>query len=50
MDDIHWSRGMYRAWSRIIKRPEISLSIELFNTGIVFVGEKIQKDHFAVIF
>ena len=50
MDDIHWSKGMYRAWKRIIKHPEISLSIELFNTGIVFVGEKIQKDHFVVIF
>jgi predicted O-methyltransferase YrrM len=50
MEDIHWSKGMYRAWKRIIKHPEISLSIELFNTGIVFVGEKIQKDHFVVIF
>lgn len=50
MDDIHWSKGMYRAWKRIIRHPEISLSIELFNTGIVFVGDKIQKDHFVVIF
>ncbi len=50
MDDIHWSRGMYRAWKRIIKRPEISLSLELFNMGIVFIGKKIQKDHFVVIF
>ena len=50
MDDIHWSEGMYRAWKRIIRRPEISLSIELFNTGIVFVRERIQKDHFIVIF
>jgi predicted O-methyltransferase YrrM len=50
MDDIHWSGDMYRAWKRIINRPEISLSIELFNTGIVFVREKIQKDHFVVIF
>ncbi|KPL14856.1 MAG: hypothetical protein AMS26_09300 [Bacteroides sp. SM23_62] len=50
MDDIHWSRGMYRAWKRIIKRSEIGLSIELFNAGIVFVREKIQKDHFVVIF
>jgi predicted O-methyltransferase YrrM len=50
MDDIHWSGGMYRAWKRIINRPEIRLSIELFNIGIVFVGEKIQKDHFVVIF
>jgi predicted O-methyltransferase YrrM len=50
MDDIHWSRGMYRAWKSIISRPEISLSIELFNTGIVFAGDEIQKDHFVVIF
>jgi len=50
MDDIHWSKGMCRAWKRIIKHPEIRLSIELFNTGIVFVGENIQKDHFVVIF
>ena len=50
MDDIHWSRSMYRGWKKIIKHPAISLSIELFNTGIVFVGEKIQKDHFVVIF
>lgn len=50
MDDIHWSKGMYRAWIKIIRHPEVRLSIELFNTGIVFVGEKIQKDHFVVIF
>ena len=50
IDDIHWSKGMYGAWKRIIKRPDIRLSIELFNTGIVFVKEKIQKDHFVVIF
>ncbi len=50
VDDIHWSRGMYRAWKRIISRPEIRLSIELFNTGIVFMEKNIQKDHFVVIF
>ena len=50
MDDIHWSRGMYRAWKKIIGMPAISLSIELFNTGIVFTREKVRKDHFVVIF
>jgi predicted O-methyltransferase YrrM len=50
MDDIHWSRGMYRAWKKIIGMSAVSLSIELFNTGIVFVKEKVQKDHFVVIF
>jgi predicted O-methyltransferase YrrM len=50
MDDIHWSKGMYRAWRKIIRHPEISLSVEIFNMGIVFAGEKIQKDHFVVNF
>jgi predicted O-methyltransferase YrrM len=50
MDDIHWSRGMHRAWKSIISMPEVSLSIELFNAGIVFVKKQIQKDHFVVIF
>ncbi len=50
MDDIHWSGGMYRAWKTITGLPEIRLSIELFNTGIVFAGVNIQKDHFVVNF
>ena len=50
MDDIHWSRGMYRAWKSIVERQDIRLSIEINNLGIVFTGEKIQKDHFVVIF
>lgn len=50
MDDIHWSRGMYRGWKNLIRHPAVSLSIELFNAGIVFVGEEIQKDHFVVNF
>jgi predicted O-methyltransferase YrrM len=50
LDDIHWSRGMQRAWKNIISRPEVSLSIELFNAGIVFAQNQVQKDHFVVIF
>jgi predicted O-methyltransferase YrrM len=50
MDDIHWSRGMFRAWKSVLGRPEITLSIELFNTGIVFAKDDIQKNHFTVIF
>jgi hypothetical protein len=50
MDDIHWSRGMYRAWKCVAGHPDITLSIELWNTGMVFAIEGIQKDHFTVIF
>jgi predicted O-methyltransferase YrrM len=50
LDDIHWSRSMYQAWRKIVRLSEISLSIELYNTGIVFLDETIQQDHFVVIF
>ena len=50
LDDIHWSKDMYRAWSRLVKRDEISLSIEMYNTGIVFIHFAVQKEHFKVNF
>ena len=50
MDDIHWSIDMYRAWRTIIKGMEVSLSLELFNTGVVFIGYNIQKNHYIINF
>ncbi len=50
LDDIHWSKDMFQAWKRLIEREEISLSIELYNTGIVFLGYGIQKSQFIVRF
>ena len=50
LDDIHWSVNMYRAWKKLVKRPDVSLSLELFNTGIIFMGYDIQKSHFIVNF
>jgi predicted O-methyltransferase YrrM len=50
LDDIHWSRDMYMAWTRLRDGENISLSIELCNTGILFLGYDVQKDHFIVRF
>ncbi len=50
LDDIHWSADMYRTWRTLAGRNEISLSLELYNTGILFVGYDIQKGYFAVNF
>lgn len=50
LDDIHWSGDMNLAWKTLLKRSEISLSLELYNTGIVFCGYDIQKGHFLVNF
>ena len=50
LDDIHWSGDMNLAWKTLLKRSEISLSLELYNTGIIFYGYDIQKSHFVVNF
>ena len=50
IDDIHWSTEMYTAWKMLLKREEVSLGLEIYNTGIVFVGCDIQKDHFIIRF
>lgn len=50
LDDIHWSTDMYRAWNKLIERDEISLSLQLYNTGIIFTGYRVQRDHFIINF
>jgi predicted O-methyltransferase YrrM len=50
LDDIHWSADMNRAWRTLINKEEVKLSLELYNTGILFLGYEIQKDHFIVSF
>ncbi len=50
LDDIHWSTDMKKAWNELVKRDEISLSLELYNTGIIFLAYPVQKGHFIINF
>lgn len=47
-DDIHWSKGMEEAWEIIYKHPKVTVSIDLFQVGIVFFRQECQKQHFVV--
>lgn len=47
-DDIHWSKEMNQAWEEIISRPEVSISINLFQMGLVFFNEGVEKQHFIL--
>ncbi len=47
-DDIHWSPEMEEAWSEIIGRPEVTVSIDLFRIGIVFFRKECTKQHYMV--
>ena len=43
LDDIHWSRGMYRAWQQIIQHPQVRISIDLFEAGLLFFDPSLPK-------
>jgi len=47
-DDIHWSKGMYEAWTIICQNPAVTVSLDLFQLGIVFFRKECQKQHFVV--
>ncbi len=50
-DDIHWSAEMEEAWKAICASEKITLSIDLFFIGIVFVKSEFkEKQHFSIRF
>ena len=47
-DDIYWSKGMLEAWKNICAHKSISVSIDLFEMGIVFFKKDQAKEHFTI--
>lgn len=42
-DDIHWSRGMDKAWGCIKEYPRVRLSVDLFYKGIVAFDTRFKQ-------
>jgi predicted O-methyltransferase YrrM len=50
-DDIRWSKGMIDAWNIIKDDSRVTLSVDLFRTGIVFFRSELKiKQHFVLRF
>ena len=49
-DDIRWSGSMEKAWQELIRRKEVSVSIDLFRVGILFLYKNINKQHHILKF
>ena len=48
-DDIHWSKSMEAAWQFAKQHEAVTLTIDLFFIGIVFLRkEQQQKEHFVL--
>ena len=50
-DDIYWSADMENAWNEIKQHPSVTLTIDLFFKGFVFLRKDFhQKQHFVLRF
>jgi len=49
-DDIYWSNEMQEAWEEIKNHPEVTVTIDLFEMGIVFFRREQVKQHFIIRF
>jgi len=49
IDDIYWSEGMTRAWKTIVSHPEVTLSIDLYDIGVVFLKKELSKQDISFL-
>jgi predicted O-methyltransferase YrrM len=50
LDDIYWSAEMVRAWRAICRHPDVTLSLDLFQVGLIFFRRHQPKQHFTLWF
>ncbi len=48
VDDIHWSKGMWKAWKSILRHKRVSRSVDLFRMGILFFDPALKKETLIV--
>ncbi len=49
-DDIHWSEGMEDAWAEIKANPEVRLTLDLFQFGLVYIKKELSKQDIVLRF
>jgi len=47
-DDIHWSAEMQKAWIEITDHECVTVSIDIFRMGIVFLKKELSKQKFVI--
>lgn len=47
-DDIYWSKDMTEAWQQIIANEKVTVSIDTFQSGMVFFRKEQPKQHFII--
>lgn len=50
MNDIHASEDMVSCWNELCRAPFSRVSMDLYDMGLVFCSEKLNKQHYIVAF
>ena len=50
VDDIYWSGEMRRAWQHIRQHPAVTLTLDLFDAGLVFFTPLSVRQHYVLMF
>ncbi|MFW5707606.1 MAG: class I SAM-dependent methyltransferase [Bacteroidota bacterium] len=50
IDDIRWSSSMNNAWNQIVSHPKVTISLDLYFMGIVFLNPNLSQEQIAVRF
>ncbi len=48
IDDINWSEGMKEAWKKLQNHSRVTVSIDLFMLGILFINRDLSKEQFSI--
>lgn len=49
LHDIYWSADMTTAWERLIHFPQVTISLDLYNFGVLMFRQGIYKQHFQLL-
>lgn len=47
-DDIYWSPEMTEAWKEICAHPDVRVSLDTFQWGLIFFRKEQEKQHFRI--
>lgn len=50
LDDIHWSAEMQNAWNKIADHERVTVSIDIYRFGIIFLKKELSKQKFVIRF
>ncbi|WP_420602381.1 hypothetical protein [Flagellimonas sp.] len=48
IDSIYQNQKKHQAWKKLIASPKITVSLDLFHCGVLFIRKEQEKEHFTI--